>query len=112
MLVDVICIPAETTLSTDATISTGAAVGITAVIIGTIALITGALAGVLLFYCISKHRLQSSKPSSHQQQQAVVPQQQAGPEYAEVVKLKENVAYAPVQSIELKPCEAYVPVQR
>ena len=109
MLVDVICIPAETTLSTDAAISTGAAVGITAVIIGTIALIIGVLAGGLLFYCINKHWCQSSKPSSHQQQQAA--QQQAGPEYAEVVKLKENMAYAPVQSIELKPCEAYVPVQ-
>ena len=117
--VDVICIPAETTLSTDATISTdaaistGAAVGITAVIVGTIALIIGVLAGGLLFYCINKHQLQSSKPetSSHQQQQAAVPQHRAGPEYEEVVELKENVAYGPAQSIELKPCEAYVPVQ-
>ena len=106
-------IPAETTLSTDAAISTGAAVGITAVIIGTIALIIGALAGVLVYHCINKHRTQSSKPkpSSHQQQQATVPQQRAGPEYEEVVELKENVAYGPAQSIELKACEAYVPVQ-
>jgi len=76
--------PAENTLSIDATISTGATVGITAVIIGTIALITGFLAGVLVYHCISK---QSSKPetSSHQQQKAAVPQQQAGPEYEEVV---------------------------
>ena len=111
MLVDVICTSAETTLSTDATISTGAAVGITAVIIGTIALITGFLAGVLVYHCISKHRFQSSKPSSHQQQQATVPQQQAGPEYEDVVELKENMAYGSVQSIELKACEAYVPVQ-
>ena len=93
----VICIPAETTLSTDATISTGAAIGITAVIIGTITLI---LTGVLLFYCISKHRFQSSKPetSSHQQQQATVPQQRAGPEYEEVVELKENIAYGPAHA--------------
>ena len=102
--------PAENTLSTDATISTGAAIGITAVIIGTIALITGFLAGVLVYHCSSKH---SSKPetSSHQQQQAKVPQQRAGPEYEEVVELKDNTAYGPAQSIELKACEAYVPVQ-
>ena len=99
-----------TTLRADTTISTGATVAITAVIIGTIALIIGFLAGVLVYHCISK---QSSKPgtSSHQQQQATVPQQRAGPEYEEVVELKENVAYGPAQSIELKPCEAYVPVQ-
>ena len=89
---------------------------ITAAVTGTIALVIGVLAGVLtgilLFYCISKHRFQSSKPkpSSHQQQ-AVVPQQRAGPEYEEVVELKENTAYGPVQNIELKACEAYVPVQ-
>ena len=101
-----------TTPSTDATISTGAAVGITAVIIGTIALIIGVLAGVLLYHCFGKHRFQGSNPksSSHQQQQAA-PQQRAGPEYEEVVELKENVAYGPAQSIELKACEAYMPVQ-
>ena len=46
-----------------------------------------------------------------QQQQTVLPQQRAGPEYEEVVELKENAAYGPVQNIELKACEAYVPVQ-
>ena len=76
-----------------------------------IALFVGVLVGALLFYCISKHRSQRSKLSSHQQQQAAVPQQRAGPEYEEVVELKENTAYGPVQSIELKACEAYVPVQ-
>ena len=83
-------------------------------IIGTIALIIGALAGVLVYHCISKHRFQNSKPklsSNQQQQQAAVPQQRAGPEYEEVVELKENVAYGPAQSIELKACEAYVSVQ-
>ena len=90
---------------------------VTAAVTGTIALVIGVLAGVLtgslLFYCISKHRSQNSKPkpSSHQQQQAVVPQQRAGPEYEEVVELKENTAYGPVQNIELKACEAYAPVQ-
>ena len=92
-------------------------VEITAAVTGMITLVVGVLAGVLigalLFYCISKHWCQSSKPksSSHHQQQAVVPQQRAGPEYEEVVELKENTAYGPVQSIELKACEAYVPVQ-
>ena len=91
-------------------------VEVAAAVTGTITLVIGVLAGVLtgglLFYCISKHRFQSSKPSSHQQQQqAAVPQHRAGPEYEEVVELKENVAYGPAQSIELKACEAYVPVQ-
>ena len=86
--------------------------GITAVVIATIALTVGFLAGVLVYHCISNHRFQSSKPkpSSHQHQQTVVPQR-AGPEYEEVVELKENTAYGPVQNIELKACEAYVPVQ-
>ena len=87
--------------------------GITAVVTALIALFIGALVGTLLFYCISKHQFQRSKPepSSHQQQQAVVPQQRAGPEYEGVVEQRENTAYGPVQSIELKACEGYVPVQ-
>ena len=106
-----------TTLSTADTISTGAAVGITAVVTAFIALFIGVLFGALLFYCVSKHQSQHQslrskpKPSSHQQQQAVVPQQRAGPEYEEVVEQRENTAYGPVQSIALKACEGYVPVQ-
>ena len=86
-------------LRTAATISTDAALGITTVFIGTFTLFIGVLVGGLLFYCISKRRFLSSKTetSSHQQQQAVVPQQRAGPEYEEVVELKENVAYGPAQ---------------
>ena len=100
------------------TFCTCPAVEVAAAVTGTITLVVGVLAGVLmgglLFYCISKHQSQSSKPetSSHQQQQqATVPQQRAGPEYEEVVELKDNTAYGPVHSIELKACEAYVPVQ-
>ena len=99
------------------TFSTCPAVEVAAAVTGTIALVVGVLAGVLmgglLFHCISKHQSQSSKPesSSHQQQQATVPQHRVGPEYEEMVELKENVAYGPAQSIELKACEAYVPVQ-
>ena len=80
-------------------LSTGVAVGI-AVITGTIALVVGVLAGVLLHHCIIKYRSQNSKTesSSHQRQQA-------GPEYEEVpvdkkIELRENVAYGPAQSIE------------
>ena len=105
------CLSAE---SEPTTFSTATSVGVTSVVISTITLTVGFLAGVLVYYCISKHQSQSSKPesSSHQQQQTVIPQQRAGPEYEEVVELKENVAYGPAQqSIELKACEAYMPVQ-
>ena len=104
--------------SIQTTFCTCSAVEITAAVTGMITLVVGVLAsvliGALLFYCISKHQSQRSKPKSsshHQQQAAVVPPQRAGPEYEEVVELKENMAYGPVQSIELKACEAYVPVQ-
>ena len=98
------------------TFSTCPAVEITAAVTGIIVLVFGVLAGflagILVYHCISKHRFESLKPEtfSHQQQ-AVVSLQQAGPEYEDVVELKENMAYVPAQSIELKPCEAYVPVQ-
>ena len=76
----------------------------------TIALIVGVLAGALLFYFITKHWCQSSKPETSPHQQ-----QQAGPLYEDVratsgyrkIDLKENVAYGPVQTIELKANEAY-----
>ena len=101
----------RTTFSTCPAVEITAAVtGITVLVVGVLA---GFLAGILVYHCISKHRFESLKPesSSHQQQQAVVPLQQAGPEYEDLVELKENMAYVPAQSIELKPCEAYVPVQ-
>ena len=58
------------------------------------------------------HTFQSSKymSSSHQQQQAVSspnPLHQADPEYEEVIELSENMAYKPVQRIEMKANEAY-----
>ena len=109
------CLSAE---SRPITLSTATSVGVTyyviSVVISTITLTVGFLAGVVVYHCISKHQSQSSKPksSSRQQQQTVVPQQRAGPEYEEVVELKENVAYGPAQqSIELKACEAYMPIQ-
>lgn len=77
----------------------GAAVGITAVVTGTLSLLVGLLAGVLLYYCISKHQShQTSKSdlSPHQQQQAVSasnPLQQTDPEYEDIVELKCNRSY-------------------
>ena len=78
--------------------STGAVVGIKAVVTGTIALTVGFLAGVLVYHCISNHRPQSSKTesSAHQQHKAVSAcntLQQTGPEYEEVVELRRNRSY-------------------
>ena len=74
--------------------------GITTVVTGTIALIVGFLAGVLVYHFISYHRSQTSKldSSSHQHQQqkevsASNPQQLTGPEYEEVVELRRNRSY-------------------
>lgn len=72
--------------------------------------LAGALAGVLLYHCISKHQFQSSKtePTFHQQQQTALtlnPLQQTGPEYEEVVELRQNMAY------EMRASEAYQPKQ-
>ena len=102
-----LCVHADIALTS---LSTGVALGI-AVITGTIALVVGVLAGVLLHHCIIKYRSQSSKADSTSHQQ-----QQTGPEYEEVpvdkkIELRENVAYGPAQSIELKVSEAYGHVQ-
>ena len=101
---------APTSLSTGATLSTGVAVGI-AVTTGIIALVFGVLAGVLLHHCIIKYKPQNSKTESSSYQQ-----QQAGPEYEEVpvdkkIDVRENMAYGPAQSIELRVNEAYGHVQ-
>ena len=66
-------------------------------------------------YCLKLTHLHTSQStqtdsSPHQQQQTVSspnPLQQAAPEYEEVIQLSENVAYKPVQSIEMKANEAY-----
>ena len=61
---------------------------------------------VLIYHCISNYRSQSCKPepSSHQQQQAALIYEQVS---VEKLELRENVAYRPVQSIELKTNDAY-----
>jgi len=74
------------------TLSTGATVGITAMVTGTAALVIGVLSVVLAYHCISKYRSQIPK---HEQQK--------GPVYEEVpastarvkIELRENVAYGP-----------------
>ena len=81
----------------------GAIVGITVVSTAVVIFIAGVLAGVLVYHCIIKYRLQSSKPesSSHQQPQAVSSSnslEQTGPEYAEVIKLRKNKAYELTQT--------------
>ena len=101
-------------------LSTGATVGIAVGVTGTIILVVGALAGVLLYCCISKHQSQLKSASTSYQQQ------QTDPEYEEVqtdpmykapatssaeIELRENVAYKPVQMIELRENVAYGPLQ-
>ena len=75
---------------------------------GTLSLLVGFLAGVITFYCISKHRFKSNSfkpdPSSHQQQQQAVsssnPLQQTSPEYEEVVELRKNTSYGELKKLE------------
>ena len=87
-------------------------------VIGFIALIVGILTGVWLHHCIINHRRQTSKhvPSPHQQHQKTVsssnPLPQTGPEYEEIMELRENMAYKPVQTMKLRKNEAYGPVEQ
>ena len=88
-------------------LSTGAVVGITAMVTGTLSLLVGFLAGIIVFYCISKHRFKSSsfkpEPSSKQQQQAISssnPLQQTSPEYEEVVEMRKNTSYGELKKLE------------
>ena len=96
------------------TCSTCPSVEVVAAVAGTIALVVGVLAGfiagVLVYHRISNYRSQSCKPEpySHQQQQAAPIYEQVS---AEKFELRENVAYRPVQSIELETNEAYGHVQ-
>ena len=102
-----------TTITTDSTPTTRSAVAtleIVIVVTGASAFVVGALAGVLLFHCISKYRSQlKPESSSHQQQQ------QADPEYKRLatsahgkeIELRKNMAYESVQRIELRGNVAY-----
>ena len=103
------------------------AVGIAVATIAVVMFLAGVLAGGLLFFCISKHRSQGSKEesSSHEQKQAALsslqqqkaipspnPPQETGPEYADVIKLRQNTVYGLTQTgIETRAKEAYRPMQ-
>ena len=93
--------------------STVATLEIAIVVTGVCAFIVGALAGVLLYHCISKHRSAQLKPesSSHQQQQTEPEYEMPATSGKEVVKLRKNMAYDSVQRIELRGNVAYGPVQ-
>ena len=88
-------------------LSTGVAVGIAAVT-GTLGILVGFLAGLIVFYCISKHQFKSSsfkpEPSSHQPEQQAVsssdPLQQTSPEYEEVLEMRKNSSYGELKKLE------------
>ena len=86
------------------------AVSTTAVVVFIAGLLVGVLGGVLLYHCVVKHQA-----SSHQQKKTVSssnPLQQTGPQYEEVMELRQNTAYEPTQTgIEMRPNEAYGPMQ-
>ena len=80
-------------------LSTTAAVGIAVANSSLVFFLAGVLAGVLVYHCINKYQLESSKPESSSQ-----PQHQAGPVYEEVpasiedkIELRENMAYGPMK---------------
>ena len=92
------------------------AVSTTAVVVFIAGLLVGILAGVLLYHCIIKHQARSCKPESSSHQQITAsssnPLQQTGPQYEEVMELRQNTAYEPTQTgIEMKPNKAYGPMQ-
>ena len=93
------------------------AVSTTAVVVFIGGLLVGVLAGVLLYHCVIKHQAWSSKLESSSGQQkktasSTNPLQQTGPQYEEVLELKQNKAYETTQNgIEMRPNEAYGPPQ-
>ena len=95
---------------TQTTLGIGVAVAITVVAAFIVCVL---LAGVLLFYCISKpqSRCSESETSSNQQQQADLEYEEIQAISREKIELRENMAYGPAQRIELSENVAYEPVQ-
>ena len=95
--------------------TTGATVGIVLACTAPVIFLIGILAGVLIYHCVSKQRLQNTKLESslsHQQQQSVTSSTPPSPEYAEVIKLRQNRAYELTQTgIEMRANKAYQPIQ-
>ena len=104
-------------LTTATTMTLRIAVSVTVVVVFIVGLLVGVLAGVLLYHCIIKYQAWSCKleSSSHQQQQTVLSSnalQPTGPQYEEVMELRQNTAYEPTQTgIEMRPNKAYGPMQ-
>ena len=97
---------APTTLTTVATLE------IAVVVTGASAFVIGALVGILLYHCVSKHRSQlKPESSSHHQQQQADPEYELPVSSGAEINLRENIAYEPVQRIELRGNVAYGPVQ-
>ena len=94
-------------------LTTGATVGIVFACTAVVMFSVGISVGILIYNCISKQRSQSPKPDSslsHQQEQTISynPPQQTSPEYAEVIKLRQNKAYELTQTgIKVRANEAY-----
>ena len=95
-------------------LSTAAAIAITAIV----CLITGALFGALVAVCISrwnkKERSSKPAPNTQEKQQAAVVYEEVDTLQSQKFELKENVAYGPVkqdQTFELKENVAYEPVK-
>ena len=92
-------------------ISVGTAVAISVVISSLVSFSAGALLAALLTYCCVRRRAKSSgqpHPSSSEGPQPA-------PVYDEVVagqlEVKENVAYCPVETLEMKQNPSYGPVR-
>ena len=105
----VVCLKAYFTFSID----TGAAVGIVLTCTGPLIFLVGVLIGVLIYYCVSKQPLQNTKVKSQlsdQQQETVI--SSTPPEYAEVIRLRQNRAYELTQiGIKMTANKAYQPMQ-
>ena len=90
-------------------LSTAATLEIAIVVTGASAFVVGALAGVLLYHCISKHRsqLQLKLESSSHQQQQTDPEYEMPATSGKEIELRKNRAYESVQRIELRGNVAY-----
>ena len=91
--------------------STAATLEIAVVVTGASAFVVGALTGVLLYHCISKHQSQLKHELSSHEQQQTYPEYEMPTTSGKEIELRGNRAYDPVQSIEVRGNVAYRPVQ-
>ena len=100
-LTTVITTVAPTILSAAATLE------IATVVTGASAFIVGALAGVLVYHCIRKHRSQFKPESSSHQQHQTDPEYEIPATSGKEIEVRKNMAYETVQRIELRGNVAY-----